>query len=583
MARLNYKEVLKGDKGTTFTPHVTEEGLLYWKNDGGLINPTPVNIQGKQGEQGEQGEIGRLTEEQEQKIDRVIKDYNDAISNLTNGNENATNSEIVQARNGEVNLNRRLDKFDLKLSENIRRAYENSKQNSVPYNYNGAVITWVDDDAKSGFLTNLKPLLDARNLKCSVAVITSNVGKNDYLTKKDLLLLQDQGFEIVSHSSTHDANIYKNNVVTVSENLIDLDMKTSQEWLIDNGFNGFDKLVFPWGNFGSSSKKYKKIARKYFKYALNAIGSYNKTPVDNMYLDRYFINKTMNLETIKAKIDDAISNDGWLILGSHSYSDEEFDKTLFSSVLDYIISKNVPILRLDEAIRYKGNVISVGEYEENENKFLLSVDGKTNFPIIVKTDTNTYNENSLITDFAKDTTTKFISLNSNSFRVAGIMDVFRSSSLYYSYATFTPFNSNRLYMRKWNDTSSKWDAWEEIGSTINTNYATISTSLNGYTVSTTLENRIGKLDKIINGCVTIENENRNGNLKFNDVIALFDKSFSPKNAMFVKLIIVTDTGEFKEAYASVESTNTNTIIKSQFTLEDNNIKYIVCNFNYCLS
>lgn len=118
MARLNYKEVLKGDKGTTFTPHVTEEGLLYWKNDGGLINPTPVNIQGKQGEQ---GEIGRLTEEQEQKIDRVINDYNDAISNLTNGNESATNSEIVQARNGEVNLNRRLDKFDSQLEQMAKK------------------------------------------------------------------------------------------------------------------------------------------------------------------------------------------------------------------------------------------------------------------------------------------------------------------------------------------------------------------------------------------------------------------------------------------------------------------------------
>ncbi|AEW47851.1 hypothetical protein F398_gp19 [Clostridium phage phi24R] len=119
MARLNYKEVLKGDKGTTFTPYVTEEGLLYWKNDGDLINPTPVNIQGKQGEQ---GEIGRLTEEQEQKIDRVINDYNDAISNLTNGNETVTNSEIVQARKGEVNLNKRLDKIDetmLKKKEKI--------------------------------------------------------------------------------------------------------------------------------------------------------------------------------------------------------------------------------------------------------------------------------------------------------------------------------------------------------------------------------------------------------------------------------------------------------------------------------
>jgi len=157
MARLNYKEVLKGDKGTTFTPHVTEEGLLYWKNDGGLINPTPVNIQGKQGEQ---GEIGRLTKEQEQKIDRVINDYNDAISNLTNGNENATNSEIVQARNGEVNLNRRLDKFDSQLEHKVSypvldwekvEGIDFVKDITFPYGHvkrYGAKGNGVDDDSK---------------------------------------------------------------------------------------------------------------------------------------------------------------------------------------------------------------------------------------------------------------------------------------------------------------------------------------------------------------------------------------------------------------------------------------------------
>lgn len=46
MARLNYKEVLKGDKGTTFIPHINSEGFLYWTNDGDLINPPPVKIKG---------------------------------------------------------------------------------------------------------------------------------------------------------------------------------------------------------------------------------------------------------------------------------------------------------------------------------------------------------------------------------------------------------------------------------------------------------------------------------------------------------------------------------------------------------
>ena len=41
--------------GTTFTPTVSEDGVLSWTNDGGKANPDPVNIKGPQGEKGEGG------------------------------------------------------------------------------------------------------------------------------------------------------------------------------------------------------------------------------------------------------------------------------------------------------------------------------------------------------------------------------------------------------------------------------------------------------------------------------------------------------------------------------------------------
>ncbi|UVD33110.1 hypothetical protein [Clostridium phage vB_CpeP_PM11] len=47
--KVNYKEVLKGDIGYTFEPHVTVDGVLYWTNNGNLENPLPVNLHGKQG------------------------------------------------------------------------------------------------------------------------------------------------------------------------------------------------------------------------------------------------------------------------------------------------------------------------------------------------------------------------------------------------------------------------------------------------------------------------------------------------------------------------------------------------------
>lgn len=47
-----------GVDGTTFTPSVSEDGIISWTNDGGKANPDPVNIKGPQGEQGIQGETG---------------------------------------------------------------------------------------------------------------------------------------------------------------------------------------------------------------------------------------------------------------------------------------------------------------------------------------------------------------------------------------------------------------------------------------------------------------------------------------------------------------------------------------------
>ena len=53
-----------GENGATFTPDVSEEGVISWTNDKGLPNPDPVNIKGPKGDtgatglQGEPGEPG---------------------------------------------------------------------------------------------------------------------------------------------------------------------------------------------------------------------------------------------------------------------------------------------------------------------------------------------------------------------------------------------------------------------------------------------------------------------------------------------------------------------------------------------
>ena len=50
--RIGEIEVSGGVPGATFTPYVSPEGLISWTNDGGLLDPEPVNIKGTPGDPG---------------------------------------------------------------------------------------------------------------------------------------------------------------------------------------------------------------------------------------------------------------------------------------------------------------------------------------------------------------------------------------------------------------------------------------------------------------------------------------------------------------------------------------------------
>ena len=51
-------EISGGTPGTTFTPAVSQEGVISWTNDGNLPNPAPMNIKGAPGKEGAPGAPG---------------------------------------------------------------------------------------------------------------------------------------------------------------------------------------------------------------------------------------------------------------------------------------------------------------------------------------------------------------------------------------------------------------------------------------------------------------------------------------------------------------------------------------------
>lgn len=239
------------------------------------------------------------------------------------------------------------------------------------------IITLLDDDCRREFLTIIKPELDKRGLKSSLALITSKVGSSDTLTLEELKQLSNDGFDLLCHSHTHSYDIYKRNILTQNDSVIENDIKLAQDYMRKNGFDiGAETFVYPYGNYtGADALKIKSITRKYFTNCIDANGGMiKKFPYDNCMMPRkiFEFKQASNLDYAKQLIDECKTTNAWFILGTHAWSN--VTQSMYGEMLDYLVASGVTVMTLSQALKYKGNVISVGEYT-SENKFFVSANG----------------------------------------------------------------------------------------------------------------------------------------------------------------------------------------------------------------
>lgn len=255
--------------------------------------------------------------------------------------------------------------------------YQNIKHIKSIYYDDECIITFVDDDGKSEFLTNTKPAYDKNNVKPTVAIIPERVGGKGYMSLEELKTLQNAGYDIVGHSYSHSEAIFKDTSDSISSESIETDFKKCYEWLKNNNFN-FETVVYPWGYFEQTGqkKRYCNLAKKYFNYGINAgyVNNiqWNGCPNDNMYLNRYFINlsTTMTIENIKGIINGAINNKSWLILGLHGGETSQITTSQLDEIIAYIKTTSAKILPFSQAVKVKGNVLSTGEYTDDTGFFI---------------------------------------------------------------------------------------------------------------------------------------------------------------------------------------------------------------------
>jgi peptidoglycan/xylan/chitin deacetylase (PgdA/CDA1 family) len=346
---------------------------------------------------------------------------------------------------------------------------------------NTPILTFIDDDVTTYSYDNWKVITQEKGINISFATVPNWLGKYIYaghsgMTFDHLKELYDAGNELLSHGwDSLTVSDYVNEEATIQQEL-----NGTRQWLIDNGFTrneGYNYLVYPQGLGSTNVAKVKSTVKRFYKYGINVTESIVPNGVFDSYNVARVTSDGMSFATLKSYMDQAIASNGWVIMLSHAHHMVDYDNNDFNTwaqryrdVIDYARANNFRIMTFGEAIKLRGNALSIGDFD-NEDSFYVNQKGKTNLKTSVNVTFKT-------TDISTDIDLPIESYDQNSETVvfcafnvpacgnsAGTMRVVRGGP-HFSYALFMPIDSSKIYKRKWDDNASPavWTPWLDISS-----------------------------------------------------------------------------------------------------------------------
>ena len=151
-------------------------------------------------------------------------------------------------------------------------------------------IVCTFDDGYKSLVSIVKPMLAKYNFTATVFVCTSLLGKDNrwnnkdaslrwHLDEKDLLALQDSGWEIASHGVTH------SNLLKLNDTEVDFELSESKRFL-SNLVGEVYTYAYPYGAYNDYIKS---CVGKHYKYAFATSSGGTSIYIDALQLRRYTI------------------------------------------------------------------------------------------------------------------------------------------------------------------------------------------------------------------------------------------------------------------------------------------------------
>lgn len=408
-----------------------------------------------------------LKKKSEETIEKAIetnaenKEVQNQLNRLVIESGNA-NAEVSQARGIFPLLNNRLDDSENKVID----VKKQMNKELIGRRKKKAIMTFVDDDGRIENIKKWKDTVIEKKIPLSITLITSLIGKENFLSFEQIFELKDLGVEFTNH--THNHILLGNH----TEKTIREDFEQSKKILSKYGLVD-DILVYPGG---SQSSMVRDVAREYFRCAVSTAEDQNKPPLKTFSLNRKTLADTNynTLEYYKEQVDNVVENSGWLIWKSHSHypTFDDLQVELIRELIDYAREKGVEIVNMSDGLDIYGNIIDTGDYVSEAtgaDYTILDNQGVLHSKVNSKDFRYIWNLGSVsttpISSYQTGKTLEMIlSPQANGFpeNKGGTLETSKLSQDYYSFQTYYIWDNNKTYKRVWNRSAANWGEWERI-------------------------------------------------------------------------------------------------------------------------
>ncbi|MFA5551753.1 MAG: hypothetical protein WDA03_09075 [Trueperaceae bacterium] len=216
------------------------------------------------------------------------------------------------------------------------------------------VVTVMFDDARSGVYELGLPQAQRHGVRASVAVIRDLVGVDTFMTLEQLQLVERfADWEVVAHHATP----LDQGFDSLTEEQLRAELAGVKRWMLEHGFRrGADVIVYPHGLIDGPAIE---AVRGYFaagRTVTRGGGLETLPPADPYRLRAFSVESSDTVEAIKAVIDRAARDRGWLILVFHqlvNYPPEygaQYGGIDFALVMAHLAAADVDVLTFSEAV-----------------------------------------------------------------------------------------------------------------------------------------------------------------------------------------------------------------------------------------